>query len=377
MYFTHNSTTQSSSIEWDLRTVLLKPCDKIEADSRRLMKILFSAAALTLSMLVIIASSTVASAQTINTTGDTIINSSTGNSISATSSVISANPANQDTSISYTISHDPSYARLFVNESKIAYVEYGGSATLRWESYKKSSCTLVPTGQTGLNGQYVLQNITRNMQVQITCLTSSGAISGRSADTGVYIKVLPPTFDYLRGYLSQLQYNNSKKVNLASTTVFIDQAQKAHNSGNTDLAQAFLQKSINNLKQLGVRADIATDSINQYEHAASYLSKTLSVSLAVAADGCSVAATGTEGFTVDYGSHELGLLGTIVVSIGIGPQYPIVHGYLAQTTIPSGGTVTESIPARSGWTTFGKVVDSDGLIYALRTVGVTTNCPSS
>lgn len=316
----------------------------------------------------------------------TISNSSEGYSISTDYTVnldateISVDNSENTTSntSTITISHDPSaYARLFVNDYKTAYVEYGGSAVLRWESNKMSSCTVAPTGQTGTNGEYVLQNITNNVQVMLNCLATPDASRPfwrYISDVRVDIKVLPPTFDYLSEYLSSLESEGSKKINLTSTSVMVEQAQKAYNSNKIERAQSFLQKSIDNLKRHGTRGNISADSINQYEHTTNHLSKALPISLSVATDGCSVTATGPAGLTLDYGSHELGLHGTIIASIGIGPQYPIIHGYLSQTTIPDEGTTTLQIPSRSGWTAFGKVVDSDGLIYALETVEVTTDC---
>ena len=273
---------------------------------------------------------------------------------------------------------DPSaYARLFVNDSKIAYVEYGGSVNLKWESNKMSSCIVNPTSQSGKSGQYELQNITSNMQVTVSCITNTGipySASGRSRDVSVKIKVMPPTFTYLEDYLAQMQSDSGKKINLTSTSVMLDQAQKAYTSNKNDTAASFLQKSINNLKQSTKQGDFATESVNHYEQAATYLGKTLPVRLALAEDGCSVAASGPAGLTLLYGGHELGLSGDIFAILGIGPNYPKILGYQSGVTITDGESATASIPSRSGWTAFGGVSDPEGLIYAVKTVGVEANC---
>lgn len=345
------------------------------------MKNLFSFIALSLIAIVISPIANV-SALTVNDSSEgTVVSTDTVISTGSTAIYVD-NSYNENFNASYiTISPPDSsaFARLYVNESKIAYVEYGGSATLRWESNKMSSCSVTPLGQVGTNGDYVLQNITSNAQIGLTCLTLAGHSYGSigwNRDKNVDIKVLPPTFDYLREYLSQMQSENNKKTNFTQTSVMIDQAQKAHDSNKIKQAQSFLQKSIDNLKLHATRGGYPADSINQYEHAAHYLSKVLPVEVKVATDGCSVTATGPAGLIVDYGAHELGLHGYIIASIGIGPQYPIIHGYLTQTTIPAEGSVTKSIPSRNGWTAFAKVVDSDGHIYGIDTVEVMTDCPA-
>lgn len=288
---------------------------------------------------------------------------------------------------------DPSaYARLFVDEAEVAYVEYdnggfttvpgktvyveyGGNATLGWESNKMSSCTLNPTNQTGTSGEYVLQDITSNTYLSLSCLTVSGQRYRSIVNTSITIKVLPPTFDYLKGYLSSLQSESGKKVNFTSTSVMVEQAQKAYNSGDTDKAQSFLQRSIDNLKQQATRGSLATDTVDQYESTVSYLIKVLPVKLHIAANGCSVTAIGSIELSLKYGSHEDGLAGIAYVSIGLGPQYPIFHGWTAGSSIIN-NEITRSIPARSGWTTYGKITDLSGLVYAIDTVAVTANCPT-
>lgn len=341
------------------------------------MKKLFSVAVLAVSMFAVVASSATTYAQSFTLSMDN------PNDITNTGPAIPAD--NPDYTLAQPpiiiVPPDPSaYARLFVNESKIAYVEYGGSATLKWESKKMSSCTVTPTNQTGTSGQYVMQNITSNAQVKIDCLTVSGipySAAGQSRNANVSIKVLPPTFDYLREYLSSLQPDNGRSVNLTTTSVMVEQAQKAYNSGNTDRAQSFLQRSIDSLKQHATRGNFTTDAINQYENAANYLSKTLPVKLAVAPDGCSITATGFAGLTLDYGSHRDGIIGDIYALIGVGPQYPIILGWSGmQTPLSTNETTTRSISARSGWTTFGKIVGTDGTIYATDTVAVATDCYS-
>ncbi len=217
-------------------------------------------------------------------------------------------PAATASAITFISPPDPSaYARLFVNDSKIAYVEYGGSVNLKWESNKMSSCTVNNTSLSGKSGYYELQNVTSNMKVTIACITNTGipySASGRSRDVSVTIKVLPPTFPYLENYLAQMQSRTTKKINLTSTSVMLDQAQKAHSSGKNDVAAAFLQKSINILKQNTKHDGSITESVSHYEDTTIYLAKTLPVRLALAEDGCSVAASGPAGLTLQYGGHE-------------------------------------------------------------------------
>lgn len=331
-----------------------------------------------LSVLVVSVNGAMAYAQTLTGPSDTIINNNPDNVIIANPpSEIPADPINPNLGGVITITPpDPSaYARLFVNESKLAYVEYGTSATLRWESNKMSSCTIEPTGQTGTAGQYLLTNITSNTQIRITCLTISGtpySATGRSRDVNVTIKVLPPTFDYLRDYLSHLPSNNGKKVNLTSTSVMIDQAQKAYDSGKTDNAQSFLQKSVNNLKQQSAKGELTTAAITQYESAANYLSKTLPYRVVVAPDGCSVTATGSAGFNFLYQTND----GTgLLTEIGIG--HVLIRSYNGQTTIPESGSVTGTLYyAKVGWTSSGVIEDADGLIYAYGEKYATADCPT-
>jgi hypothetical protein len=289
---------------------------------------------------------------------------------------------------------DPStYARLFIDESefayieydsgdgislgqgKVAYVRYGGNATIKWESNKMSSCNIHPIDQSGTSGEYLLQNITSNTNINISCITNLGRRYLSIKNTSQTIKVLPPTFDNLKQYLSSLQSDISKKVNLTSTSVLLEQAQKAYDSGNTEKAQAFLQKSVENLQQHLSRGNFAADKVHRYEDMANHLTKVLPVKLLIAPDGCSVTAIGPDNLTLKYGSHEDGLAGFVYAAIGIGPQYPIIYGWTAGSTILN-NEITRSIPARSGWTTFGKISDSDGLVYALDELEVTNDCKS-
>ena len=78
--------------------------------------------------------------------------------------------------------------------------------------------------------------------------------------------------------------------------------------------------------------------------------------------------------SLQYGGHELGLAGDIFLILGVGPNYPKILGYQSGVVLTDGEFATASIPSRSGWTTFGVVSDSDGLVYAVKTVDVETSC---
>jgi surface antigen len=250
-------------------------------------------------------------------------------------------------------------ANLSVNDEYILYVNYEDSATVKWESTGTSSCSLDPIGQSGTEGQYVLQDVTSNMIITIDCEAGPGYAKYQTSPSWlgrVEVKVLPPTFDYLKSYLSQIQPSSNKKLNLNSASNFIDQAQKAKK---TDLAKAFLQKSVDNLKQQGAKGVIPAVQITKYEEAANYLSKTLTVKVVIAADGCSVTATGPSGLILQYGANE-----------------NMRRGYGDEATFPASGTITATIYAPNGWQSTAEVIDSTGLIYARDTKDVTTdNCP--
>lgn len=248
------------------------------------------------------------------------------------------------------------YVNMTVNDTGIAYVVYDGSVTLNWDSYGMGSCTVNPISQSGTSGQYELKNITSNTTVTLNCNVSSDYPNYNVFPTSVQIKVLPPTFDYLKAYLSQIQPSGNEKVNLTSVSNFVDQAQKAKK---TDLAQSFLQKSVDSLKQQGAKGVISTAQITKYEQAAHYLSKTLPVKVVITVDSCSVTATGPAGLIMQYGANENER-----------------RGYGEEVTIPTSGTITASIHATSGWQATAEVIDSTGLIYARDTKDVTTdNCP--
>lgn len=248
------------------------------------------------------------------------------------------------------------YANLTVNDTGIAYVSYDGSATLKWDSVGMDSCTVDPTAQSGTSGQYELQNITSNTTVTLNCDVSSEYANFTISPSSVQIKVLPPTFDYLKAYLSLIQPSSTKKVNLTSVSNFIDQAQKAKK---IDLVQSFLQKSVDNLKQT-TKGNISSAQITKYENAVNYLSKSLPVKVVIATDGCSVTATGTPGLILQYGANE-----------------NMRRGYGDEATIPASGTIIATIYAPNGWQSTAEVVDSTGLIYARDTKDVTTDsCPT-
>ncbi len=248
------------------------------------------------------------------------------------------------------------YANLTTNDTGIAYVMYDGSVTLNWNTYGMDSCTVEPISQSGTSGQYELKNITSNTTVTLNCNVSSDYPNYSVFPTSVQIKVLPPTFEYLKSFISQIQPIRNKKVNLNSVSNFIDQAQKA---SKTSLAQSFLQKSIDSLKQQGAKGVISTAQITKYEQAAHYLSKTLPVKVVITVDSCSVTATGPAGLIMQYGANENER-----------------RGYGEEVTIPTSGTITASIHATSGWQATAEVIDSTGLIYARDTKDVTTdNCP--
>lgn len=289
-------------------------------------------------------------------------------------------PAATASAITFISPPDPSaYARLYVNDSKIAYVEYGGSVNLKWESNKMSSCTINNTSVSGKSGQYELQNVTSNIKVTISCITNAGvpySASGRSRDVSVDIKVMPPTFTYLENYLAQMQSNTNKKINLTSTSVMLDQAQKAHSSDKNDIATSFLQKSINILKQNTKHDDSITESVSHYEDAAIYLAKTLPVRLALAEDGCSVTASGFTGLSLQYGAHEQGLAGDIYLILGATPGSSKILGFQSGISLNDGISTTIPMPSRSGWISYGVVSDSEGLIYAAKTASVNQDCPN-
>lgn len=249
------------------------------------------------------------------------------------------------------------YANLTVNETGIVYVAYDGSATLDWDSYGMVSCALDPINQSGTSGQYELKNITSNTTATLNCNVSSEYPGYTVSPSTVQIKVLPPSFDYLKAYISQIQPSGNKKVNLNSVSNFVDQAQKAKK---TDQAQSFLQKSVDSLKQQGAKGVIPTAQITKYENAVNYLSKALTVKVAIATNGCSVTATGPAGLIMQYGANE-----------------NMRRGYGDEVTIPASGSITATIYAPNGWQSTAEVVDSTGLIYARDTKDVTTDsCPT-
>lgn len=252
------------------------------------------------------------------------------------------------------------YANITANDtSGIAYVEYGGSATVNWDSYGMTSCTLDPISLSGTSGEYTLENITSNKVVNISCEISSGFPDYFVSPGMVIIKVLPPTFDYIESYLTAIQPSNNKKVNLKSTDNFIEQARRALEQGSVDRAQAFLQKSVDSIKRQGSKALSAAD-IDKYASAVNHLIKTLPVDVSIAADGCSATAIGTPGLILQYGANK-----------------DMRMGYGNEATIPASGTITEAIYAPNGWQSTAEVVDANGLIYARDTKDVTTDsCPT-
>ncbi len=248
------------------------------------------------------------------------------------------------------------YANITINDAGIAYVAYDGGVTLNWESYGMTDCTVDPISESGTSGRYELKNITSNITVTLNCEVSSDYQDSTVYPSSVEIKVLPPAFEYLKNYLSQIQPSGNKKVNLNSISNFLDQAQKTKKA---DLAQSFLQKSVDNLKQQAAKGVIPSSQVTKYENAANYLSKTLPVKVVMAADGCSVTATGPAGLIVQYGANE-----------------SMRRGYGDEVTIPASGTITATIYAPNGWQSTAEVVDSTGLIYARDTKDVTTDdCP--
>jgi hypothetical protein len=250
-------------------------------------------------------------------------------------------------------------ANLSVNDEYILYVNYGDTATVKWSSIGTSNCSLEPINKSGVEGQYVLQDIKSNVVITIHCDVGPGydnyqifpSYLGR-----VEVRVLPPTFDYLKNYLTTMQSSGSKKVNLNGTTNLIEQAQRAYDSGKTDMAQSFLQRSVSNLQK---QRALAADAASKYEEAVNYLSKTLPVKVVIATDGCSVTANGTPGLILEFGGNV-----------------NMRRGYTEQAVIPEEGTITKDLYTQNGWTATGEVIDSTGLIYARETKDVTTNdCP--
>lgn len=283
---------------------------------------------------------------------------------------ISTATPTEDSSLSIASPTDPAIvsslpsisASLSVDDTGIAYVEYGGSVALKWESFGTSSCSLGPIGQSGTQGQYLLQDITSNMSITLNCEAGPGYANYQIFPSWlgrVEVKVLPPSFGYLTDFLTQMQSGGSKKANLTSTSVFIGHAQKAYGSGKADVAKSFLQKSVDDFAKQAGRGGYPEAAINQYNEAVGYLVKTLPVKVAVAPDGCSVTVSGAAGLILEHGAN-----------------YQMRKGYGHQTAIPGNGTVTEAIQALGGWTATGEVVDSNGLIYGRDTQDVAIGCPA-
>lgn len=251
------------------------------------------------------------------------------------------------------------FANITVNDTGVAYVEYDGSATVKWDSFGMTGCTLESINKSGTSGEYTLENITSNTSVTLDCDVSSQYPNYTVSPITVTIKVLPPTFDYIESYLTAIQPSNNKKVNLKSTDSFIEQGNRALEQGSVDRAQAFLQKSVDSIKRQGSKALSAAD-IDKYANAVSHLSNALPVSVVLATDGCSVTATGTPGLILQYGANK-----------------DMRMGYGDEATIPASGTITEAIYAANGWQSTAEVVDTNGLIYARDTIDVTTDsCPT-
>lgn len=255
---------------------------------------------------------------------------------------------------------DPLSATLSVNDEYIVYVNYGDSAIVKWESVGTSSCTLDAIGLTGIEGEYILAGITSNISIKIECEAAPGYANYQTLPSwlaNAEVKVLPPTFEYVESYLAGLQ-PTAKKVNLKSTSNFLDQAKRALEQDSSDRAQAFLQKSIDSIKQQESRG-LSANVTEQYEVAVNYLSSTLPVTVVIASDGCSVTANGSPGLILQYGANE-----------------NMRRGYGEEAVIPEEGTITKAIYAPSGFTATGEVVDSTGLIYARDSKDVTTDdCP--
>ena len=264
-----------------------------------------------------------------------------------------ATTVNTDTQVGSNTQYP--FANITVNDTGVAYVEYDGSATVKWDSFGMNGCTLDSINQSGTSGEYTLENITSNTSVTLNCDVSSEYPDYTVSANMVTIKVLPPTFDYIESSLSVLQSSSNKKVSLKSTTNFIEQARRALQQGNVDRAQAFLQKSINSIKPQGSNSLPTTDT-EKYASAVNYLIKTLPVNVSIASDGCSVIATGTPGLTLQYGANK-----------------DMRMGYGNEATIPASGTITEAIYAPNGWQSTAEVVDASGLIYARDTKDVTTD----
>lgn len=268
------------------------------------------------------------------------------------------NTANVDTPLA---TPDPISAELTVNDTGIAYVQYGGSATLKWKSTGTSSCSLDAIGQSGTGGQYTLRDITNNTVITLECDAAPGYANYQLSPSWlgrVEVKVLPPTFEYLKSSIHNLQSTSGKKIKLASVSNYIDRSQKAYKAGKTDKAKALLKKSVYKLKQQPKRS-ISADDIARYESAVHYLNKTLSVKVVIAADGCSVTATGSAGLILQYGANE-----------------HMRRGYGEEAIIPASGSITATIYAPNGWQSTAEVVDTTGLIYARDTKNVTIDsCP--
>lgn len=253
--------------------------------------------------------------------------------------------------------YDYPYADITANGSFSPYVQYGDNVTIEWDSYGMSSCEAAPIGHSGLEGSYLIENVTSNLEVTLDCEVGPSFPDWHYNTLTIRIKVLPPTFSYFTDYLLTLE-NQEEKLKLNSVSAFIRQAQRTLDSGDIDKSVSFLQKSADSLERQVRRSSISSDDVEQYRNALSYFTRSLGIKVEIAADGCSVTAIGTEGLLFNYGAN-----------------FQERKGWGGQTVIPESGTVTESTHASAGWNATGEITDSEGVVYTRESQEVNEDCP--
>jgi surface antigen len=156
---------------------------------------------------------------------------------------------------------------LTVNGQTNTEVPYGSTVAVKWTSTNATTCSITPDTHAGTQGTFSVVEVTKPVTYQAVCY---GA--GDSARASASYTVSPPTFQYLRDYLTNaVMVSHTNTANLRSNILKLNNAEKQYKAGRKAQAQKTVEETILAVNKLSERNKLQSEYALHYTTAANAL----------------------------------------------------------------------------------------------------------